>query len=119
MLADIGKAIYKALTKEGGKQAAKESAKQAGKGALKKGASQAGKSAKPTTQSLKAIRSYQKRISEHEQKLKNFKENPTVRPGMGRLPRTKIEAQQNARIRHLEQEIAAFKNNIQKIMEGF
>ncbi|MBM7329372.1 hemagglutinin repeat-containing protein [Agrobacterium sp. S2] len=66
----------------------------------------------------RAIRSYEKRIAEHEAKLMEFKNNPTVRPGMENQPQHIIEQQQAARIKHLETEIRTFKNNISKIRQG-
>ncbi|AVR95107.1 RHS repeat-associated core domain-containing protein [Pseudoduganella armeniaca] len=66
----------------------------------------------------KSIRTLEKRISEHEQKLADFKANPTVRPGMENLPKEVIEKAQLRRIRHLEAEIQTFKNNIDKILNG-
>ncbi|PPK76059.1 putative repeat protein (TIGR02543 family)/RHS repeat-associated protein [Methylobacter tundripaludum] len=69
-------------------------------------------------QAEKGIRSLLKRITEHEQKLNDFKANPTVRPGMEGQPQEVIEAAQQARINHLETEIQTFKNNVQKLMKG-
>jgi RHS repeat-associated protein len=66
----------------------------------------------------KGISSLQKRIAEHELKLLEFKESPTVRPGMEGLPEEFIKRQQVARIRHLEAEIRAFKQNIEKLRRG-
>ena len=58
------------------------------------------------------------KIQKHQQKLDNFKANPTVRPGMENLPIGVIKRQQGARIKHLETEINTFKNNIAKIKSG-
>ncbi|ASF45590.1 hypothetical protein CEK71_05625 [Methylovulum psychrotolerans] len=69
-------------------------------------------------QAEKGIRSLEKRIAEHEQKLNDFKANPTVRPGMEGQPQEVIEAAQQARINHLEKEIQTFKNNIDKLTNG-
>jgi uncharacterized protein YceH (UPF0502 family) len=66
----------------------------------------------------KGIRSLEKRIAEHEKKLADFKENPTVRPGMEGQPKGKVEAQQQARIEHLEKEIKTFKDNIEKLKDS-
>jgi RHS repeat-associated protein len=63
----------------------------------------------------RGIRSLEKRIIEHEQKLADFKSNPTVRPGMEGQPKEVIEAAQEARIRHLEREIEAFRKNIEDL----
>jgi len=65
-----------------------------------------------TKSEKKEIRSLTKRIEEHELKIKEFKANPTVRPGMEKLPKEIIEKQQLARIRHLQQEIRAFQGRI-------
>jgi len=66
----------------------------------------------------RAIRSLEKRIAEHEEKLADFKANPTVRPGMEGQPKEVIEAAQQSRIRHLEREIQTFKENIKKLQGG-
>ncbi|UUM21962.1 VENN motif pre-toxin domain-containing protein [Mycoavidus sp. SF9855] len=68
-----------------------------------------------TNQEIKAIRSYEKLITEHEQKLKWFKENMTTKPGMEGLAPDIVSKQQEARIRHLEKEIKTFSDNIDKI----
>ena len=68
-------------------------------------------------QEAKAIRSYEKRIAEHEKKLTDFKENPTVKPGMEKQSVEAVEAQQAARVQHLEKEIKTFKENVQKIKD--
>lgn len=68
-----------------------------------------------TNQEIKAIRSYEKLITEHEQKLKWFKENMTTKPGMEGLAPDIVSKQQGARIRHLEKEIKTFSDNIDKI----
>ena len=52
-----------------------------------------------TPQQRKSIRSLEKQIKKHEQKLKDFKANPTVRPGMENQPAHVIEAQHARRIR--------------------
>ena len=66
----------------------------------------------------RGISSLEKQIAAHEQKLAEFKANPTVRPGMEKLPREVIERQQQIRIQHLEREIQTFKNNIEKLRSG-
>jgi hypothetical protein len=66
----------------------------------------------------KAISSLEKHIAEHEQKIADFKENPTVRPGMENLPKDVIEAQQTRRLEHLQQEIDAAYKNIRDILNG-
>jgi RHS repeat-associated protein len=71
-----------------------------------------------TTQQQKAIRSLEKQIAKHEKKIQDFKDNPTVRPGMENLPKEVIQKQQQRRIQHLETEINTFKNNIDKIKQG-
>lgn len=71
-----------------------------------------------TAQQQKAIGSLEKQIAKHEQKLQDFKNNPTVRPGMENLPSEVIQKQQQSRIQHLETEINTFKNNIDKIKRG-
>jgi hypothetical protein len=71
-----------------------------------------------SAQAQKGIRSLQDRIAEHEQKLADFKANPTVRPGMENQPAEVIGKQQQARIEHLEREIQTFKSNIEKLKKG-
>ena len=71
-----------------------------------------------TREEKKAIKSYEKRIAEHEKKLAEFKTNPTVRPGMEGQPQEVIERQQAVRVQHLEGEIRTFRANIDKIMNG-
>jgi RHS repeat-associated protein len=65
---------------------------------------------------LSSLRSLEALIKEHEQKIKDFKENPTVRPGMEHLPQEIIEAQWQRRILHLEREIKAFQGKIERIL---
>jgi hypothetical protein len=71
-----------------------------------------------TKEEKRAIKSYEKRIAEHEQKLAEFKANPTVRPGMEGQPQEVIQRQQAVRIQHLETEIRTFRANIDKITSG-
>jgi RHS repeat-associated protein len=66
----------------------------------------------------RSIRSFERRIAEHESKLAEFKANPTVRPGMEGLPKELIQKQQQTRIEHLEHEIRIFRENIEKIKRG-
>jgi hypothetical protein len=66
----------------------------------------------------KSIRSLEKQIEKHEQKLADFKNNPSVRPGMENQSQEVIEAQRATRVRHLETEIRTFQNNIDKIRGG-
>ncbi|WP_162148422.1 RHS repeat domain-containing protein [Asticcacaulis sp. YBE204] len=71
-----------------------------------------------SNEAQRAIRSYEKRIVEHQTKLAEFKANPTVRPGMENLSKEVIEAQHQRRIAHLEREIKAFEKNIRDIRNG-
>jgi RHS repeat-associated protein len=71
-----------------------------------------------TKQAERGIRSLEKRIAEHEKKLADFKENPTVRPGMEGQPQEVIEKAQQSRVEHLEKEIKTFKENINKLKGG-
>jgi hypothetical protein len=66
----------------------------------------------------RGIRSLEKQIAAHEEKLKEFLTNPTVRPGMENLPKELIQQQQLRRIQKLENEIQTFKDNIRKILNG-
>jgi len=76
------------------------------------------KSCPLSKEQLKAQRSLEKRISEHEQKLQQFKANPTVRPGMEGLSKDLIKKQQERRMDHLQKEIDTFRKNIEKINRG-
>jgi uncharacterized protein RhaS with RHS repeats len=69
-------------------------------------------------QQQKSIKSLNKQIKKHEQKIKDFKDNPSVRPGMENQPKSVIEKQQKARIEHWKKEIKTFKENIKKIKDG-
>ncbi|TQV68228.1 hypothetical protein FKG94_23290 [Exilibacterium tricleocarpae] len=71
-----------------------------------------------TKQQQKSIRSLEKQISKHEKKLQEFRDNPSVRPGMEKLPKEVIQKQQQRRINHLETEVRTFRNNIEKIKRG-
>lgn len=69
-------------------------------------------------ESRRAIASLLKRIAEHEQKLADFKRNPTVRPGMGGQSSEAIAQAQRRRIRHLETEIETFRKNVERLKGG-
>ena len=71
-----------------------------------------------SNQALRGIRSLEKQIAAHEAKLAEFIKNPTVRPGMEGQSQAVIKAAQEARIRHLQREIDAFKGNIEKLKNG-
>lgn len=71
-----------------------------------------------TKQQEKAIKSLENQIEKHRNKIEDFKSNPTVRPGMEKLPQELILQQQRRRVQHLENEIRTFLNNIQKIIRG-
>ena len=71
-----------------------------------------------TKQQQKSIKSLKKQIVKHKQKIKDFKKNPTVRPGMENQPKSVIKKQQKARFDHLKKEIKTFKDNIKKIKNG-
>jgi hypothetical protein len=67
---------------------------------------------------LKSIRTYKENIAQHQEKLKKFKDNPTIKPGMEKLPKKLIKNQQKKRMDHLKKEMKTFKNNIKKIKKG-
>jgi hypothetical protein len=71
-----------------------------------------------TPEQQRSINSYRELIEDHRQRLEEFRQNPTVRPGMEGLPQEVIEQQQQRRIEHLEQEIQTFEENIEKILRG-
>ena len=87
-------------------------------GAGAKAAASLGKAAgkELSKQEAKSIRSLEKQIEKHEQKITDFKENPSVRPGMENQSPAEISAQQASRVQGLEKEIQTFKNNIEKIL---
>jgi RHS repeat-associated protein len=67
----------------------------------------------------KSIRALQRQIDIHLSKIEAFKKNPTVRPGMEAMDKSKISQQQAARVRHMETEIRTFYNNIKKIEDRY
>lgn len=71
-----------------------------------------------SNQALRGIRSLEKLIAAHEAKLAEFIKNPIVRPRMEGQSQAVIKAAQEARIRHLQREIDAFKGNIEKLKNG-
>ena len=73
---------------------------------------------KLSPQDKKSIKSYEKRIQEHKDKLQKFKEDPTVKPGMENRSPNEIKMQQESRIKHLQHEIDVFEKNIEKILEN-
>ncbi|QMU63848.1 MAG: hypothetical protein GKR88_05785 [Flavobacteriaceae bacterium] len=80
------------------------------------------KKAKLTKSQLKAIMSLKKQITKHKKKLKNFKKNPDKYDNKKFLKNAPSEQVRdriiNSRIKHLEKEIKAFKNNIDKILNS-
>jgi len=70
---------------------------------------------KMSTEDKRAVRSLQKQIREHYHKIEEFRNNPTVRPGMENQPADVIAKQQQSRIDHLYKEIRTFERNISKI----
>jgi hypothetical protein len=69
-----------------------------------------------TTSQARAIRSYEKRIVEHINKLNDFIKNPTIKSGMEHLPKEVIKQQQYRRINALIDEIQNYNNSIDKIL---
>jgi RHS repeat-associated protein len=68
-----------------------------------------------TKQELKSVKSLAKQMEKHEQKLEDFKTNPTVRPGMEHMPQERIQAQQAQRAEDIKVEIQ--RNFVDKIMD--
>jgi RHS repeat-associated protein len=66
----------------------------------------------------KSIRTLERRIAEHEEKIAKFRAHPTVRPGMEKMSAEAVARQQQRRIEKLEKEIEKFRGNIEKIKEG-
>jgi hypothetical protein len=73
---------------------------------------------KLTPEQQRAIRSLEKQLRKHEEKLKSFRENPTPRPGTEDLSPEIQKQSIEGRLRHLEREIETFKKNIEKIQQG-
>lgn len=75
-----------------------------------------------TKSQLKSIASLEKQIATHTQKLKAYKANPYRFDNKGLLKNAPNDAVRKkiiqGRIKHLEQEINTFKNNILKILNG-
>jgi RHS repeat-associated protein len=69
-----------------------------------------------TPQEIRAIRSLEKRVAEHEKKLQEFKANPTPRAGTESLPEEIQRKTIEGRIQKLEREIETFRKNISKII---
>ncbi|MDU3123602.1 MAG: RHS repeat-associated core domain-containing protein, partial [Acinetobacter baumannii] len=126
ILAPLGREAVKRLSQNSSKEAAKQTTSNQAKNAAtsnqaKSTAAKEGDANIVHVQNKsieKGIRSLEKRIVEHENKLNDFKSNPTVRPGMEGQPVSVIKAAQEARIRHLEKEIQTFKENIKKLQES-
>ncbi|MGH9754983.1 MAG: RHS repeat-associated core domain-containing protein, partial [Blastocatellia bacterium] len=76
------------------------------------------KTVEMTPEKIRSIASLEKRIIEHQKKLAEFKANPTPRPGTEHLPKEIQQKTIEGRIKHLEQEIQTFKDNIEKIRRG-
>lgn len=69
----------------------------------------------------KAIRSLQKRLDEHREKLAAYRANPDAYDNKGILAGASPEVRQRiieGRVRHLEQEIANFQNQINALRGG-
>jgi hypothetical protein len=71
-----------------------------------------------TKSEARAVKSLEKRIAEHEDKVAEFESIPTVRPGMEGQPESVIQAAQERRVLHLKREIEAFRGAIKKIRDG-
>ncbi len=80
------------------------------------------KTVKLTTADSRAIKSLEDLILKHQQKLKNWIENPSKYDDKGFLknaPADRIEKIIESRIRHLEHEIKTFQDNIKKVLEKY
>lgn len=71
------------------------------------------------TSDRRAYNSLGKRVNEHQEKLENFKQNPTIRLGMENQSPKAIQQQQQARIRHLEQEITEFQRQRDALIKKY
>jgi hypothetical protein len=103
-------------SREAVEKAAQEAAEQASREAPLGSAARGG--VELSKEAQRSIRSFERRIAEHESKLAEFKANPTVRPGMEGLSKDLIQKQRQTRIQHLEHEIRVFRENIEKIKRG-
>ncbi len=66
-------------------------------------------------QQQRAIRSLEKQIAKHRQKIEEFKKNPTVKEEMKDMSEEAIKRQQERRVELLEKEIKKFEKEIEKI----
>jgi len=70
-----------------------------------------------TISEKRAIRSLEKNIKEHQEKVRQFEQNPTVKEEMRGMSDEAIRKQQERRIEILKKEIQKFKDNIRKILD--
>lgn len=72
-----------------------------------------------TREERRAVRSYERNIQEHEEKLERYKRDPYSQDNDGRLSNAPSEEVKQrimrARIEHLEKEIKTFRENVSKI----
>ena len=129
---DIAEAAGKRLFKEGGKAGAEQFTKAATKQVddvakgTKEAAQQTAKNVEEVENLLKAqqraVHSLQQRVAEHQKKLADFVKNPDAFDNKGLLknaPSPEIRQKIiEGRVRHLQTEIKAFQDQINKILGG-
>jgi hypothetical protein len=71
-----------------------------------------------TPEAERAIKSTEKNIQEHEDKIKNFRENPTIRPGTEKMSDEIKQKTIDGRVGKLQKEIEKFKDYIKKVKSG-
>ncbi len=107
----VGGAIARAIIGGATKTVVKQTTKQVVKESVKQTTKQT------TKQAQKSVRSIQKQIAKHKQKLADYKKNPDKHDHQGRLRNVSSEIRQKriqGRINKLEKEINKFENEIEK-----
>ncbi|MGI4760326.1 MAG: hypothetical protein ACRYF0_06450 [Janthinobacterium lividum] len=93
-----------------------------GRAMLNMGGRGNGKSGELSSSDKNSIKTLQKRISEHKQKLQEWLANPEAQDHKGFLKNIPTERRQqiiDSRARHLQHEIDVFEENIQKILSNY
>lgn len=104
----LGNSVVKQVVRQAPKQVIKQTVKQTPKAVAKL----------TTSQTKKAINTLGKRISEHKQKLADYKKNPISGDNKGTLKNASPEHRQkviDGRIRSLEKEIKKLENERKKL----
>ena len=114
----IAIAVIKICVKLCGK--AVKAASKIGKRGSKRAAKKAG--VKLTASQVRSLRSLERQVAEHRRKLAAYRANPDASDNLGHLRRAATPEIRrsiiNGRIRHLQNEIRAFENQIEKLRRG-